>query len=119
MEPIYKYLFIDIETAPLEKEFTDISRGLQSLWVDKARKKGYMQEECDNPALIFKDKAAVFAEFGRIVCIGIGCFLKREDKLYFTVKSINGNGRKTFVKCVLQSDRYVYEAYSAPCLLRS
>jgi len=94
MESLEHYLFIDIETAGLKKVFSDLSPGLQDLWQDKARKKGYLTSDSPDWSLIFNEKAAVFSEFGRIVCIGLGCFIRRPEGLSFTIKSIADTDEK-------------------------
>lgn len=90
MEALQNYLFIDIETAPLTRRFEELSIPLQMLWKDKAIKKNYADEETSEFPQLYQEKAAVFAEFGRIVCISIGCFLQEDSHLEFTVKSLAG-----------------------------
>ena len=94
MEPLQHYLFIDIETVSCERDFTQLGKSMQDLWQDKARKKGYAPDEDADWAQVFRDRAAVFAEFGKIVCIGVGCFLQREEGWTFAVKSIAGDDEK-------------------------
>lgn len=90
MEALQNYLFIDIETAPLTRQLDDLSLPLQKLWMEKAIKKNYVGDEPAESPLIFQEKAAIFSEFGRIVCISIGCFRQGNGSLEFNVKSIAG-----------------------------
>lgn len=62
-----RLLYIDIETARLEKSFIKLSPHLREAWGAKCRK-------ADKPAYAdeyFKD-AALYAEFSKIICISVG-----------------------------------------------
>ncbi|MDX1908587.1 MAG: ribonuclease H-like domain-containing protein [Bacteroidia bacterium] len=64
-------LFIDIETAGLVPDFHQLPERLQPLWVHKATK----FQTGDNPMsaeALYPAKAAIHAEFGRVVCISCG-----------------------------------------------
>ena len=71
------FLVIDIETASAFEEYTSMDIRMQSLWDKKA---SYMQkaEERTSEELYF-DKGAIFAEFGKVICISAGVFTKEED----------------------------------------
>ncbi|MCK0161102.1 3'-5' exonuclease [Allomuricauda sp. F6463D] len=75
-------LFLDIETVPQKQHFTDLDETSQLLWEQKTqyqRKDEFTAEE-------FYDRAGIWAEFGKIVCISVG---------YFTFKGENRNLRVT------------------------
>ena len=61
-----KVLFIDIETVSLEKEYANLNKDLQKAWAKKAE---YFQKSKENEEQtveeIFKEKAAIFSEFGK------------------------------------------------------
>ncbi|MEZ4912160.1 MAG: ribonuclease H-like domain-containing protein [Saprospiraceae bacterium] len=73
-----KCLFIDIETVSQYKSFTELDEEMQALWVQKCQ---YFQNPHDgvsDPAKHYEEKAGIFAEFGKIVCISMG-FLNFEQ----------------------------------------
>jgi len=75
-------LFLDIETVPQKQHFSELDETVQSLWEQKTqyqRKDEFTPEE-------FYDRAGIWAEFGKIVCISVG---------YFTLKGENRNFRVT------------------------
>ena len=63
-----KVLFLDIETVPMASSFSGLPTAWQQLWEKKAKS---MIKEDITASDIF-DRAAIYAEFGKIVCIGVG-----------------------------------------------
>jgi len=92
MEP-RKILFLDIETVSSVASFDLLSPEWQELWISKSR---YYQtaEPQKSPSEIYQEKAAIFSEFGKIVCISIGYF-NDED---FRVKSFYGSEEQLIIK---------------------
>ena len=81
-------LFLDIETVPETEEFSMLSIEMQELFTLKTQ---YQRKE-DFTAEEFYDRAGIWAEFGKIVCISVGYFLnfKTEDRK-FRVTSFFGD----------------------------
>ncbi len=80
---IANILFLDIETVSGKPEYENLSEDFQELWQIKARQlsRGEDGEEPDYAAL-YKQRAAIFAEFGKIVCISVGVVYRdKEDQL--------------------------------------
>lgn len=63
-------LFLDIETTSQAKSYDDLSEHMQHLWDKKAN---YLLRpgETTSPKDIY-DRAAIYAEFGKIICISVG-----------------------------------------------
>lgn len=81
-----KQLFIDIETVSQVHQFTDLDTPWQELWTNKIRYQ--LDKDKDiGPAELYSDKAAIYAEFGKIVCISLGI----QDEDQFRVKSLLGD----------------------------
>ena len=76
MEPLKHLLFIDIETASGHPDFGQMSEGMQREWLIKARGKWNLEAADAEPA--FFEKAGILAEFGRIVCISMGCLVEKD-----------------------------------------
>lgn len=70
-EQLENILFLDIETASQTSTFEELSERMQGLWGKKSRR---YAKEYDKPdhATMYMDKAAIHAEFGRVVCISCG-----------------------------------------------
>ena len=73
-------LFLDIETVPEVENFNDLSEEKQELFALKTQ---YQRKE-DFTAEEFYDRAGIWAEFGKIVCISVGFFtnFKSEDRKF-------------------------------------
>ncbi len=84
-------LFLDLETASIVPTYADLPENMQALW-DKKSKRYQRDLPDDSPAQIFPKRAAIHAEFGRIVCISCG-YLKfnAEGKPEMVMKSFVGD----------------------------
>ena len=79
-------LFLDIETVPETQFFSDLDKTKQELWELKSQ---YQRRE-DDTAEEFYDRAGIWAEFGKIICISVGYFKIMGDKRTFRVTSFHG-----------------------------
>ena len=80
-------LFLDIETVPQHQEFSELDGTAQLLWEQKTqyqRKDEFTPEE-------FYDRAGIWAEFGKIVCISVGYFAHKGEHRNFRVTSFHGD----------------------------
>ncbi|MBK7468058.1 MAG: 3'-5' exonuclease [Saprospiraceae bacterium] len=66
-------LFLDIETVSHVDSFEALDEKWAKLWENKSK---YFKNELESqsPADWFPKKAGIFAEFGKIVCIGLGFY---------------------------------------------
>ena len=69
---IEKVLFLDIETVPEYPLYNDAPERFQKLWDKKSKS---FTPEGETSADVY-NRAGIYAEFGKIVCISVG-FLKR------------------------------------------
>jgi hypothetical protein len=83
-----KVFFVDIETVPCHSCHEELPAAHQSLW-EKFSTKRHAKEVADgktHPELY--EKAGLYAEFGKVVCISVGYFRYfSDDSLEFRVKS--------------------------------
>jgi len=86
-----KILFLDIETVSQHKSFSDGSAEYQKLWEEKAR---FMLSDEQPTAEDVYGRAAIFAEFGRIICISCGIITERNGERQLRVKSYSGHEEK-------------------------
>jgi predicted PolB exonuclease-like 3'-5' exonuclease len=79
-------LFLDIETVPLFANFSELDDSTKQLWEQKTnyqRKEEFTPEE-------FYDRAGIWAEFGKIICISVGYFVFKGGVRSFRVTSFYG-----------------------------
>lgn len=79
-----KIFFIDIETVPEYNSYNQLDATMRELWDKKAARfkdENVSSEEC------YMQNAAIYAEFGKIICISVGVF--QHD--IFRIKSFYGD----------------------------
>ena len=83
-------LFLDIETVPEFEKWDEVSETTQKLFDQKT---AYQRKE-DVSAENFYERAGIWAEFGKIVCISVGYFTSIEKEKQLRVKSFYGDDEK-------------------------
>ncbi len=83
-------LFLDIETVPQYQDWKELPEDFKALW-DK--KSNYFRKEEDTAEEVY-EKAGIYAEFGRIVCISVGMFAWQGPEQIFRMKSYAGQDEK-------------------------
>jgi DNA polymerase elongation subunit (family B) len=78
---------IDIETVPQHQHFSELSIPFQELWEHKTR--NARKEE--QTAAEFYERAGIWAEFGKIICISVGFFYNNNGRQHFRVSSHFGD----------------------------
>lgn len=84
---------IDIETVPQQEKFEELPQHLQQLWEQKS-----LYQRKDQPAQEFYEKAGIWAEFGKIVCISIGIYHLERKQIHLRVRSLAHNDEKIILK---------------------
>lgn len=80
-------LFLDIETVPQEENWNSLSKATQELYEQKTQ---YQRKE-EFTAEAFYNRAGIWAEFGKIICISVGYFVNNKDKKQLRVTSFFGD----------------------------
>lgn len=112
MEPKKSFkntLFIDIETVSGESNFSLLSDKMKTFWQRKAKNLSNPQ----NISLeeLYVDRAALFAEFGKIVVIGMGfLYQNRSKELCLKVKTIAHHDEKSLL---LEFIQFINETYQS------
>lgn len=84
-------LFLDIETVPETRRFDDLSEEKKQLF---AQKTAYQRKE-EVSAEDFYERAGIWAEFGKIVCISVGYFVNfNTTNRLFRVTSFSGEEKE-------------------------
>ncbi len=94
-----KLLVLDIETVPQQPDFHDLDEKLKELWVKKAET-FIKNNESPTPAEAY-NRAGIYAEFGKIVCISFGIFVQdsgTECGYTFRIKSIANQNEKELLQ---------------------
>lgn len=80
-------LFIDIETVPICKNINELSEKMKYLWDKKSK---YFRTENQDAEDVY-ERAGIYAEFGKIICISAGYLTK--DSI-FRIKSFYNDDEK-------------------------
>lgn len=87
-------VFLDIETVSAHRSFEDLNSDWQDLWKRKARN---LVKEQQTEAEIY-DQASIYAEFGKVICIGVGLIRRGKDGAQFRVKSFYGDDERAVLQ---------------------
>lgn len=94
------YLFVDIETATLFANYEEMDDRMKDLWNKKARKFLFdktLEMTEDIAAQLYEEKAAIFAEFAKVICISAGYLsLSRDEPPSLRIKSFSGDEKEIF-----------------------
>lgn len=86
-----KILFLDIETVPMVSDYGQMPEQFKKLWDRKAE---YLARSEEDTAENLFQRAGIYAEFGKIVCISVG-FLSKQA---FRIKSFFGDDERELLK---------------------
>lgn len=99
-------LFLDIETVACTDNFQVLDERLKTQW---SRKAGFLKrDETITDEQLFHERAGIYAEFGKIICISVGKLFDTESgALGLKTKSYYGHDEKTVLlelKAMLEKD---------------
>ncbi|MFO7718820.1 MAG: 3'-5' exonuclease [Gillisia sp.] len=104
-------LFLDIETVPEEKAFSSLTEERKKLWEDKSR---YQRKE-EFTAEEFYDRAGIWAEFGKIICISVGFFKFKNDIRSFRITTFQGDEEKLLKDFSILLESHFYKPHHLLC----
>ena len=84
-----KILFLDIETVPQVSNYSELPEDTAALWDEKATKLSRNEQTGEE---MFQ-RAGIYAEFGKIICVWFLCYAKVE-KEKFRMQSFYGDDEK-------------------------
>ncbi|MFV0607108.1 MAG: 3'-5' exonuclease [Niabella sp.] len=90
--PIQNILFLDIETVPQYASFNDVPEDWKTLWEKKAA--ALLKNRDDDDVESIYERAGIYAEFGKIVCISCGIVQGNENNRKISLKSFAGEDEK-------------------------
>ena len=90
--PLSNILFLDIETVPQYSAYTELPEVWKNLWDHKA---SYLiRNKEDETSESIYNRAGIYAEFGKIICISCGVITGGNDDKKLIIKSFYGNDEK-------------------------
>ena len=90
-----KILFLDIETVPQVSNYSELPEDTATLWDEKANKLSRNEQTGEE---MFQ-RAGIYAEFGKIICISVGFFVLREGgKREFRMRSFYGDDENLLLR---------------------
>lgn len=103
-----KILFLDIETVPEVYHYHDLDETTAHLF--DAKNARFLTEE-KNEADVYRDRAGIYAEFGKIVCISVGFVHATATGRTIRIKSFAHDDEETLLR---QFSRLLENNYSGP-----
>ncbi|MEE6187395.1 hypothetical protein PIECOFPK_00527 [Mycovorax composti] len=90
--PIQNILFLDVETVPQKASYELLDEEWKKLWDTKASflLKNYENETSET----IYERAGIYAEFGKIICISCGIIHGSENERKLVIKSFAGDDEK-------------------------
>ncbi len=92
--PLSSILFFDIETVPATAEFSALPEKMQLLWDKKST---HFRKEEETAADVYQ-RAGIYAEFGKIVCISVGHINMKNGEKQLRLKSYYGDDEKALLE---------------------
>ncbi len=92
--PLDHILFLDIETVPQNENYSDMSERFRDLWDKKSRPFRSAEETGEE----VYQRAGIYAEFGKIVCVSVGMAGGERDHPVFRLKSFFGHDEAALLK---------------------
>jgi hypothetical protein len=86
-------LFFDIETVPATTNLDELSPELHQLWKEKVGKYRKEEEYLTEQDHYF-NRAGIYAEFGKVVCISVGFFSPGQSERKFRIKAFSNDDEK-------------------------
>jgi len=103
-----KVLFLDIETVPQVYDYADVEEKSRELFQAKTK---WMQKDEKTFDQIYDERAGIFAEFGKIVCISVGYVNSTSTGNQIRMKSFYHDDEETLL---LQFKKLLDEHYNTP-----
>lgn len=97
-------LFLDIETVPEVASFDELSEQKKELYAKKTQ----YQRKDEVSAEDFYERAGIWAEFGKIICISVGYFVGFEKNRNFRITSFSGNEKQLLINFKSLLEKHFY-----------
>lgn len=88
-----KILFLDIETVPQAPSFEKLDAKSRELWLNKSK---FINKAATDEDELY-NRAGIYAEFGKIVCISTGHFIQSGKEKQLNLQSFYGDDEKVLL----------------------
>jgi DNA polymerase elongation subunit (family B) len=85
-------MFLDIETVPETSSFELLSPAMQNLWDKKSKQFRTPDQKAED----VYERAGIYSEFGKIICISVG-LIREKNPFVFRLKSFFGKEEKSLL----------------------
>lgn len=85
-----RILFLDIETVPQHPVYEALPERFQELWAKKSKSIAREEETAEE----LYERAGIYAEFGKVICISVGFVSGQGDERKLRLKSFYGDDEK-------------------------
>lgn len=116
MKQLNRLLFLDIETVPVVADYKELSGKMRAHWDKKSVYMKIRIDEDADPARLFRDRAAIWSEFGKIVCIGLGRVAESENRHSLLLKSLTEDDEKELLKGFVAEWIHFEKRFGVPVL---
>lgn len=106
--PLDKILFLDIETVPQVYHYGELDEKTKELFDLKTR---FLQQGETTHDSIYNDRAGIYSEFGKIVCISVGFINSSGSGKQIRLKSFYHHDEETLLK---QFKKLLDDHYNSP-----
>lgn len=97
-EFFHKILVIDIETVPVFSHFDELDSNFQKHWIRKYQQTSKYNSEEVSVEDSFFQRAGIYAEFGKIICISLGRIQFENGSAEVKIKSYFGDDEKNLLE---------------------
>jgi len=94
---IEQVLFLDIETVPYYSGYSEMPERFKKLWDRKTEQLNTNKPEVLAPEQMY-ERAGIYAEFGRIICISVAYVTKENGQRCIRGKSFRDDDEKTLLE---------------------
>jgi len=96
-------LFIDIETVSEKGNYNELNDNFKFLWTKKSSQLNReMELTNENISKSYNDKAGIFSEFAKVVCISVGFLRKEGNNLVLRLKSFKSDDEREVLEGLTQ-----------------
>lgn len=97
-EQLRNIMFVDIETVSMTDSYGSLDERFSRLWDKKCESLNRREDEPRSPEEWYGERAAIFAEFGKVVCISAGFLSGEDDQLHLRIKSFYGEDEAAILR---------------------
>jgi len=80
-------LFLDIETVPQYSDFEKVPEAFKQFW---EKKSSFFREEEQTASDVYQ-RAGIYSEYGKIICISVGIIVHKAEGQFIRLKSFYGD----------------------------